>query len=94
MDPYAVLGIKITSGREDIEEAFRRLELRYNPNNVVTGDQVRYEDVCEAYIRLTPQPKFFFEAMQMDEAARAFGFGNMEQALREIDNIFNPKKRK
>lgn len=48
-DCYSILGVSPHASEQEVDEAFRKLSLRYDPNNVVTGDIDKFQELKTAY---------------------------------------------
>lgn len=52
LNPYKVLEVKSTCTREEAHRQFRLLSKRYHPDNLVTGDEEKFKEVNEAWMKI------------------------------------------
>lgn len=49
LNPYKVLGVKSTSSLEEIKLVYRKLSKIYHPDNLNTGDSVKFQQINQAW---------------------------------------------
>lgn len=77
MDYYAVLGVDPSASPDDIKRAYKKKVMQYHPDRP-TGDKVKFQQVTEAYEKLTGAPE------TIAAGDPSWGFGPQY----DINNIF------
>lgn len=49
MDAYKILGVSRKADPVEVKKAYRTLSKMYHPDNIKTGDPVKFKEVKEAY---------------------------------------------
>jgi len=49
MNPYKVLGVPQGSDKETCKKAYRALGKKYHPDNMLTGDKEKFQEISKAW---------------------------------------------
>ena len=81
MNPYEVLGVKQGASEAEAKKAFKKLAMKHHPDR--GGDEKKFQEVKEAYERITDPDKFAQE--NMGHAPGGFRY----QRGGSVDDIFS-----
>lgn len=85
MDPYEVLGVPADASQNDIKKAYRKLALKYHPDQ--GGEAEKFKQINEAHSILSDVDK----RAQYDAAKRGFGgFGGLGDLFGANPDPFGP----
>lgn len=49
LNPYKVLRVSSLSSKAEIKTAYRELSKKYHPDNAVTGDSLKFQEITKAW---------------------------------------------
>ena len=53
MNPYEVLGVKITDSKDEIKKKYRQLIMQNHPDKTQNNDDTKFKQIQEAYERIS-----------------------------------------
>ena len=85
MNPYETLGIKQGASEQEAKKAFKKLAMKHHPDR--GGDEKKFQEVKEAYERITEPEKFRDQQFQRTPGGFEFRSGDVEDIFMNSLNI-------
>lgn len=82
MNPYETLGIKQGASEQEAKKAFKKLAMKHHPDR--GGDEKKFQEVKEAYERITEPEKFQHEQFQRTPGGFEFRSGDVNDIFDEF----------
>ena len=82
MNPYETLGIKQGASEQEAKKAFKKLAMKHHPDR--GGDEKKFQEVKEAYERITEPEKFRDQQFQRTPGGFEFRSGDVEDIFNEF----------
>jgi curved DNA-binding protein len=86
MNPYETLGIKQGASDQEAKKAFKKLAMKHHPDR--GGDEKKFQEVKEAYERIT-QPDKFSHENPFKRTPGGFDYSSGENMEDMFDQFFN-----